>query len=120
MEQPAERRQTRTGQGLHDANTAFGRTTRPSSNRAEARFTTASSDSSSAIRRFAARSSALSTVEVPAISPRSMPSCRTQRYTVASATSTVGGHLGHPQPDRTWSTTIARNCGAYECRMPSL
>ncbi len=53
---------------------SFGRTTRPRPNSSLARLTVASSDSSSAIRRLAARSSADSAVGVPVSSLRSMRS----------------------------------------------
>ena len=56
-------------------------------NEAEARLVAASSASRSAIRSRAARSSALSPVEVPAVRPRSMRSCFFQRKIVASLTS---------------------------------
>ena len=67
-------------------NTAFGRTTRPASNSSVARFTVASSASSSAMRLLASRSCTDSAVGVPANSPRSIRSWRTHLNTVAGAT----------------------------------
>jgi hypothetical protein len=93
---------------------SFGRTTRPWPNSSEARLTVASSASSSVIRCRAARSCADSTVGVPDSSPLSILSWRTHRYTVAADTPIPAATSSALRPERTCSTTIARNCGAYE------
>ncbi|MFT5977276.1 MAG: hypothetical protein ACI83Y_000296 [Candidatus Azotimanducaceae bacterium] len=68
-------------------NSSFGRTTRPCANSSDARFTVASSFSSSAIRVFAARSSALSWDDSPTASPESIWSCFFHRKIVAALAS---------------------------------
>lgn len=91
---------------------SFGRTTRPLENSSEARFTVASSASSSAMRALAARSAEDSAVLVPASSPRSIRSWRTQRKTVAGDTATAAATSATGRPALTCSMTMALNCEA--------